>query len=129
MEQNYECNRDYAENSDIDELYEHFKSLYSVEYDPRNLAIDPNITNRNILENEKNTDDDLDREISMVDLEKAVFLQNNGKSSGLDNLIAKIYKHAFPEISPVLLKLFNHIYQTRSYPTEWGGGGHNCPNT
>ena len=71
-------------------MYEHFKSLYSVEYDPHNLGTDPNITNRNISENEENTDDDLDREISMVELEKAVFSQNNVKSSGLDNRIAEI---------------------------------------
>ena len=44
----HKCNRDYAENLEIDELYEHFNSLYSIEYDPRNLGIDPNITNRNI---------------------------------------------------------------------------------
>ena len=48
-------------------------NLFSVEYDPHNLGIDPNTTNRNILENEDNTDDDLDREISMEELEKAFF--------------------------------------------------------
>ena len=54
-------------------LYEHFKSLYSVKYDPHNLRIDPNITYRNIFENEGYTYEDLDREISMIKLEYAVF--------------------------------------------------------
>ena len=67
-------NRDCAEKLEIDELYEHFKS-FSNEDDPDNQEIDPNITNRNFSENEEHIDEDLDREISMIELVEAVFSQ------------------------------------------------------
>lgn len=46
------------------------------------------------------TDDQLDDEISMSEIKKAIFPQNNKKSRHEDTIIAEIYKFSFDGISP-----------------------------
>ena len=100
-----------AENLNVKDLYDHFKSLYSTDVVRETLNIDNSII-----------DDDLDREFTHHELRKSVFSQNNNKSSGEDSLIAEIYKCSFDIISPFMLTLFNKIFQTGIYPNAWGSG-------
>lgn len=107
----YTKNIKHAENLITNDLYDHFKTLYST--DPVNN--NPNY-NQNIV------DHDLDNIITISELEKAVFSQNNNKSGGIDTLTSEIFKCSFHEISQFMLKLFNKIFYTGEYPTEWGMG-------
>jgi hypothetical protein len=93
----------------MNELYDHFKNLYSTETNSRSADINYNIY-----------DDDLDKEIEMQEIRKAVFSQNDNKSSGIDSLVAEMYKCSFDEISTTLHLLFNKIYVSGEYPISWG---------
>ena len=44
----------------------------------------------------------------------------NGKSSGIDEIPAELYKEGGEWIIDELVKLFNDIYKTKSVPKEWG---------
>ena len=104
-------------------MYDHFKSLYSNDTDQQD---ERNSHNDNFQGNAEQDnvilDEELDKEISYTELKDAVFSQNNSKSSGLHTLIAEIYKHAFARISRVMLLLFNKIYDSGKYPSDWGTG-------
>ena len=63
-------------------------------------------------------DQDLDCIITEEEVRNAVFDQNNNKSSGLDNIVADIYKHSFEFI----VQLFNRIFINGEYPYCWGQG-------
>ena len=116
--------QDYVpQNLDIDSLPHHFKTLYSNHTDQQqeNISRD-DIHQENAYLDNNILYDELDREIGYTELKDAVFSQNNGKSSGLDTLIAEVYKHSFAKISRVLLLLFNKIYDNGKYPSDWGTG-------
>ena len=100
-----------AEKLNVSSLHDHFKTLYSTDSETQdyNIRIETN-------------DDYLDKEITLTELKDAVYSQNNNKSSGLDNIIAEIYKATFPHISQFLLKLYNHIFTTGEYPQSFGEG-------
>ena len=89
------------------ELYDNFKDLY----------ISNNIDN-NVVENDESfiIDEYLDRNISIEELIEAVNKQNNNKSSGIDKLVAEIFKCSFGILAPFLLTLFNMIFNTGVYP-------------
>ena len=131
-------------NIDIDELHEHFKSLYNTghhnqqqqqnhqlhhtheEQEPhqqhqqhhrQQQSHQPNdIDNGNVF------DDILDGGISYTELKDAVFSHNNNKSSGIDTIVAEIYKCSFDTISPFMLTIFNTIFHSGIYPESWGSG-------
>lgn len=111
IRQQYAKNTKKAETLTTDDLYEHFKSLYSTDTVNENVTFDQNII-----------DEDLDKEISITEVEKADFSQNNNKSSGVDTLISEIYKCSYHETSQFILKLFNRIFLTGEYPEAWGSG-------
>ena len=64
----------------------------------------------------------MDKEITLQEIKDAIFSQKNNKSSGLDQLIAEIFKHSFQEISDFILNLFNQLYMSGQYPISWGEG-------
>ena len=64
----------------------------------------------------------MDRNISIEELREAVYKQNNNKSSGIDKIVAEIYKCSFDILAPFMLILFNWIFNTGVYPRLWGNG-------
>lgn len=110
----YKKNDIKPSNLNLTDTFNHFKNLYGTE----NLNND---TNDDILHGIIH-DEDLDRNINITELRSAVFQQNNNKSSGIDTLIAEVYKHSFDVIAPFLLPLFNRLIQTGEYPKSWGTG-------
>ena len=100
-----------SQNLDIDSLHHHFKTLYSNQTDQQQENINHNDTYQ---ENTYHDNNILDGELD-TELKDVVFSQNNGKSSGLDTLIAEIY-------ILLLLLLINKIYDTGKYPSDWGTG-------
>ena len=109
----YKTNTNFAQNLDISDLHSHFEKLYDDQTET-------------ILNNETPIpdvfDENLDMEISFQELKKAVFSQNNNKSSGIDTLIAEVFKHSFNEISTFLLTLFNKLFRNSEYPKSLGEG-------
>ncbi len=92
-------------------LYEHFKQLYS-----DNRSNTENSTREN---NPSRSDPDLDKDISLEEVTIAIHEQKNNKSSGIDKICAEIYKHSIPELSSVILALFNRMYKNSECPKSW----------
>ena len=99
----------------INDLFDHFKELYSNTDEPPD-------DNHNPINHYNANDDDLDCPITLSELKTAVFSQNNNKACGLDQISSEIYKHAFNEISPFLLKFFNRLFERGEYPSCFGEG-------
>ena len=78
------------------------------------------------MPNDNINDDFLDNEITYLELKNAIFSQNNNESSGIDSIIAEIYKSTFSHISQFLLKFFNYIFNniftSGDYPKSFGEG-------
>jgi len=64
----------------------------------------------------------LDNEITHLELKNAVFSQNNNKCSGIDSIIAEIFKSTFSHILQFLLKFVNYIFTSGDYPKSFGEG-------
>ena len=65
---------------------------------------------------------ELDVEISMGEINKAVKNLKNSKSAGPDLIINEFLKYGFHVLKPYLHKLFNVIISTGIYPGLWGEG-------
>ena len=85
-----------GENLNIEDLLEHFQSMYSGKIDTQTI-------NDGIQINET-TDPDLDSDISLEELKQATFHQKNNSSYGLDNICSEAIKSSFDITSPFLLK-------------------------
>ena len=86
------------------------------------FANDADSQSENYTEENNILDPDLDLDISMEELKKAVIHQKNNKSYGLDNICTEVLKSSFVIISPFLLKLINQIFNSGEYPESWGRG-------
>ena len=100
-----------ATSLNIEQLCDHFKNMFGEQTEQN--STDPTL-NVNI------TDDELDCEITITELRSAVFSQNNNKAPGIDNISSEIIKASFEQTSPLLLNLYNKIFQTSTYPSSWG---------
>ena len=67
-------------------------------------------------------DEELDIPITEPEIRKAVFKQNNFKSTGPDEIPAEIIKASYDIISPHLLLFFNRLFLNAEYPHDWGNG-------
>ena len=54
------------------------------------------------------------------ELEKSVKNLELGKSTGPSGIISERIKTSFNDISPILLTLYNHIFETGQFPSTWG---------
>ena len=63
----------------------------------------------NYVEESDIFDADLDSDITIQELKKAVFHKKNNKYYGLDNICTDVLKSSFAIIIPFLLKLINQI--------------------
>ena len=96
------------------DFLDHFKEMYGGPDEQSQQTDQPDFGS--------NEDYELDSEISESEIKDAVFSQKNGKSCGLDNLCAEIFKTSYDIISPFLLKLFNRLFANGEYPKAWGEG-------
>jgi hypothetical protein len=75
--------------------------------------------------NESSSDifvDELDAEINIGKVTHAINSLKSGKSSGSDGLIGKILSSCADILSPIIVKLFNVIFETGTYPQKWTNG-------
>ena len=64
----------------------------------------------------------LDSQFTTDELKKVIFNLKSNKSPGIDGLIAEIFKGSYDILSPLLLRLFNVIFISGSYPSQWSEG-------
>ena len=62
---------------------------------------------------------DLDDDITEQEVRNAIRRLKNNKASGLDQISAEFLKTAETIITPFLTKLFNHLYESGTFPAEW----------
>ena len=65
---------------------------------------------------------ELDRDFSEEEIDKAINVLKCRESPGVDLLIAEIFIEAHAILSPILCKLFNFIYENSLYPDSWAKG-------
>lgn len=70
MKNQYEKPTDTSQNLDVNDLFNHFKTLFNTDTEQQQEQIDKTII----------VDKELDCEISLSELKTAVFSQNNNKS-------------------------------------------------
>ena len=63
--------------------------------------------------------EELDKEISDIEILQAIEKQKNGKSAGIDGTSPELLKLAKPKISKYLKDLFNKVFETSYFPTDW----------
>ena len=95
---------------DIDVWFQHFRSLLDKE-DCSNCYIDG--------EHDDLTNNYMNRPISAEEIEFAFRKLKNGKAPGPDSIIGEIFKYSKDQITPFMIKLFNHLFETGTFPEEW----------
>ena len=106
-----------------EEFFNHFMSL-SNPSDPFYAADDDVIDElRNIMESDMQVVfDELNENISMVDIDKAIKDLKNGKSGGVDLLINELFIHGKGILLPYLFELFNFVLDSGVFPEDWSDG-------
>ena len=69
-----------------------------------------------------NTFNELDFQITTEEVNKAITKLKNKKSPGIDGISSEMLKAGQGCLTPVLVKLFNHILRSKSYPEVWQVG-------
>ena len=65
---------------------------------------------------------DLDGEIAMEEVDKAIKLLRRGKAAGLDGAVNEILKYAGPEMTRSLWILFRTLFEREQVPQDWTRG-------
>ena len=58
-------------------------------------------------------------EITEEEVDQAVRKLKNNKSPGPDGLISEFFKYGLNILKPVITHLFNVIFNTATFPTQW----------
>ena len=114
IKQQYKRRDTQTDRLTVHDLHKHFKDLFGSNQDQEVMTQDD--LNENI------SNDVLDSDITYEELKKAIFSQNSNKSSGIDGLMAELYKHSFDSHSHFILEFFNRLFQKGEYPKSWGEG-------
>ena len=64
----------------------------------------------------------LDMDITLSEVNKAILKLKNGKASGLDQITNEYIRYSSTVLSPLYVKLFNIILQTGIVPESWLNG-------
>ena len=103
------------DNITAEDFFEHFSTVFGTQSDDLRPNGHPDI--------QVNTDDEsLDSPFSMDELKKVISSLKSNKSPGMDGLTAEIFKSSYDILSPLLLRLFNVVFISGYYPTQWSEG-------
>ena len=99
----------------IDAFAEHFKHISNIANRPnQTFDLDPDAAQTDIEE--------LDRNISLDEIEKAINSLKRGKSPGFDGILCDFFIDAKYFIAPYLLTTYNEIFNSGIYPESWSNG-------
>ena len=73
-------------------------------------------------ENSQIDDDELDTDITEQEMRKALSKQKIGKTNGPDEISAEILKSSYDVISPLLVSLFDKLFNNAEYLENWSLG-------
>ena len=110
-------------------FWKYVKTQYNTKKcDPENISINDMYSRFNDLfgpqpqQNTNNATHDNSYLYDRSEIRNAVFSQNNSKSSGTDHIIAEVFKSAYDIIAPLLVRLYNSIFNEGIFPNSWGEG-------
>ena len=95
------------------ELYKHFKQLFN---DLTNIELDSSFLHTIRI---NPGCDELNNQITQLEIIQSVKTFKSNKSPGPDGISMEMYKNTLSDILPFLHKLFNHIFDTSSFPDDW----------
>lgn len=102
-----------------DDFYSHFKHLYS----PDEIYSDPNTHDRLSQESVILTNiEQLDCSFTCDEVRKTILKMKRNKAFGIDLLLAEMFIDGVDILTPILCKLFNHIFDNGLYPESWTKG-------
>ncbi len=110
-------------NVSNDEFYRFFKNVNSPTdefYTPDEDVV--NYVNQFELGEIQVMVDELDVELNIDEIRKAIKQLKHNKSPGMDQLINEYFIHGVSELSPYLLKLFNKLLDLGIFPSQWSNG-------
>ena len=101
-------------------FYDYFKELNNVDHTVSDCV-------QTKIENWESSevcvsDETLDSEITMKELEHAIGKLKRNKANGLDNILNEFLIFGGTQLKIVLLKLFNKILETGLFPSVWASG-------
>lgn len=100
-------------NISLDDWFHHFQSVFKQCEDAVNNG--PVFT----LDKEQNKEHVLNMPISKDEVKLAIARLKNGKSGGLDGIVPEMLKCGDEESVDFLCTLFNKIFESGIYPSEW----------
>ena len=101
-----------------DEWFAHFQHLFNdpIEQDVPMAGEDPGDQEEEELDIDI---DSLECEITEAEVYTALRAIKNGKAAGPDGIIGEFLKHSAITIVPFLVKLFNKLFSSGTYPAGW----------
>jgi hypothetical protein len=105
---------------DINTWKEHFEQILGQNEPQNELQSEPQDSNNNAsLFDSEDINLDLDDDITIDEVKKAIRKLKSGKAPGLDEVSTDFLKATENIISPFLTKLFNHLFNTGTFPQDW----------
>ena len=102
-------------NISIEQWHNHYTNLFKpAGRTPREEQIEANHIESPTMVQE------LDQEITRLEVDKAMQKLKKDKASGIDEVSAEILLHSKDKIQPYLCKIFNKIFETGYFPIQWG---------
>ena len=112
------ANRPKLPNITIMEWENHFRKVHNPEVN-NTEATGEEAVDETTNQNEIEMDEELDAEISHEEIKQVIDKLKAGKAAGLDEVGPELIKLAEPGVRTYLYKLFNKIYDSGYFPTEW----------
>ena len=103
---------------DNESLFNHFRTLFSND-------VFSNHDTESFLHNDNSNSvsiDELDKDFNIDEIIFAINYLNRAKSPGIDNLVPEMFIECKEILSPLLYRLFNHMYSKCIYPLSWTKG-------
>ena len=95
--------------------YDHFKSV--LEKDDSNEESQINIVQNANLNNDLMNE--LNAEITTQEIISVIRKLKSGKAAGPNGIISELFKNAGDSILPFLVRLFNKLFDSGTYPSQW----------
>ena len=100
---------------------DYFKKLHNCDSEkPNNEFNNTVIKNLNLMKSKINDDTNVfNQSITGIEIIEAIKSLKNGKSSAKDLISNEMVKHGMPILLEPIIKLFNLVFETSSFPAIW----------